>query len=99
VRRRYVRPDGEAKRRNPEPHFLDDVFGMTTYRFKLHPDHSGDAGRVSKPVRALGARERRGAGRRRRVAPDSPPAQAPTEHRTRLVYWVGDERETTQGDW
>jgi hypothetical protein len=72
---------------------------MTTHRFKLHRDGPGGGSRVSKPVRSLGARERRGMGRRRRIADDAPPAQTPGEHRPRLVYWVGDDRETTQGDW
>ena len=71
---------------------------MPTYRSNSHRDRP-DGGQVTKAVRALGARERRGAARRRRVSADKPPGKAPSEHRTRLVYWVGDERETTQGDW
>jgi hypothetical protein len=75
---------------------------MSTHLLKLHGGPS-EAPSSFAPVRALGALERRMTRRRAHRAPglvtshpdtggSGPPEEQP-------VYWVGDERETTQGDW
>ncbi len=66
---------------------------MSTRSTKSHSGRVG--GQTTRPSRALGATERRGQQRTRREStePDS------GDRGPRVVYWIGDERETTQGDW
>lgn len=74
---------------------------MSTYLLKLHGGPS-EGPAIFAPVRALGALERRMGRRRGHHAAGSASSGTgggPSTPEEQLVYWVGDERETTQGDW
>lgn len=75
---------------------------MSTHLLRLHGG-TADRPPLLAPVRALGALERRKSRRRPQTAAGSSTSGAadarggPPEEKP--VYWVGDERETTHGDW
>ena len=57
-----------------------------------------ERGPVTRAARSLGPSERRtrsGAPRAIEASSD----EGPGDRRSRILYWTGDERETTQGDW
>ena len=73
---------------------------MSTHLLRLHGAPTKGQS-VSAPIRALGALERRMTRRGHQARGSATPAgtssgDQPVE---KLAYWVGDERETTQGDW
>ena len=57
-----------------------------------------ERGPVTRAVRSLGPSERRTRGRGRQAS-EASSDEGPADRRRRVVYWSGDERETTQGDW
>ena len=76
---------------------------MSTHLIRLHGGPA-EGPPLLAPVRALGALERRMIRRRPRTGagsatPAASGSQATAPSQAKLVYWVGDERETTQGDW
>ncbi len=75
---------------------------MSTHRLKLHGGTSGH-GSLARPARAIHRLERRwgrrtvgGGGDEGTAAPANDGGEVKSR---RIVYWSGDERDTTQGDW
>lgn len=94
---RYVRTDVEDARW-ASPSRRNQT--KSTHLLKLHGGPS-EGPPVFAPVRALGALERRVTRRRGHAAPGSATSAASDrlEPDEKPLYWVGDERETTYGDW
>jgi hypothetical protein len=75
---------------------------MSTHRRRTQEGTSGWPP-ISAPIRALGRVERRRIRRRqhtaRGTATPSAKANSDSSVEETAFYWVGDERDTTHGDW
>lgn len=77
---------------------------MSTHRLKLHGGTSGH-GSLARPARAFHRLERRwgrrtvGPARDEDAAAAGPTGDGAETAPRRILYWSGDERDTTQGDW